>query len=163
MKIVPAILILLILQISIILFDNTFSSTDYNLNPYNQTYTVNGTVVSGEPIWNLLVNPIEWYNNSFMMGIIGLTAVAALITLGIYLIVKTETVLLGPLCLIIFGFGLVPIVNLYQVLNREVGYYACTLSSACTLSIILGLLITGPLIAIWAFAVLEFWTGRQTT
>ena len=84
------------------------------------------------------------------------------IGVGIYIYTKSDTILLFGVFTMLLGFGSIPIISLYNVINRNVAMFGCT-TTPCPLGILIWAM-TGGLIAIaYVLSCIEFWTGRTTS
>lgn len=159
MKLAYLIIILVIIQASVILFDGLLDNTSYTLDPYNSSTEINQ---STNIIWDFILNPTGWESTNLLVILGGLVGLVGAIGIGVYLYTKSDTVLLFGVFSILLGFGSIPIISLYGVFNRNPAMWGCV-TTPCPISIFVWA-ITGGLLAIfYVLACLEFWTGRPAT
>jgi len=151
MKLSNMIMILLILQVSIIIFDNVVEDPDYELTAYDSNDTV---------IWDFVLDPSGWTGTSLLLIFGALTAVGGLIGVGIYLVTKSDTALFFGIFTLLLGAGAIPIASLYKVITREVTSFGCT-AMPCTPAIIVWALTGGILAIFYVLSVLEWWSNRK--
>lgn len=156
MKLASLLLILYIAMIGILIFDNTINRQQFDINPYN--VSVNNA--NAEAMWRLFFNPLNWKTNAL---IIGFTTVAVVLGVATAILTKSDISLLSPMFVIILLAGIIPIINIYQVLNREVAGMVCITNPSCTLSILLMAIIMGPVTMYWLWSCVDWWTQRQST
>ena len=160
MKLAAILLILYIAMVGIMIFDDTSNRSGFSINPYGAED--NAELSDSEAMWRVFFNPLEWESNILILAIIttaiGIGAVAAFFT-------KSDISLLFPIFGIILLAGILPIVNIYQVLNRELAGAICPATDAtnCSLSILLMGLIMGPITLYWLWSCVDWWTQRQST
>ena len=150
MKLSNMIMILIILQMSIVVFD-AISVSDYELTSYNSNDTV---------VWDFVLNPTGWTGSSLLIIFGSLTAVAAAIGIGVYLVTKSDTSLFFGVFTLLLGAGAVPIVSLYNMFNRNISFFGCS-SIPCTPAIIVWALTGGILAIFYVLSVLEWWSNRR--
>lgn len=154
MKITTMIIVLFVLQLMIMVFDSTAVEDTYSLNPYNIT---NEAVPNN--IYRFMINPSTWSTSGWILFLV--------VTLGLILvasiIVKSDMVLLYVVFVALIGFGAVPILSLYNLLNRDVGAFVCTTPLPCFATVIISAFIVGPLALYYVMACLEWWSGRPAT
>jgi len=152
MKLANMILILIVLQGVIIMYDQVFDDATFDLETYDDNETT---------VWNFIIDPSSWGSTSLLTIFIGLLSVTGVIAIGIYAITKSDTVLFYPVFTALIAFGAIPIISLYEVFTRDPGVFGCA-TIPCPASI-LAWLFTGGIIAIfYVLSVLEWWSGRST-
>ena len=151
MKLANMIMILLILQMSIIVFDNVVEDPDYELTAYDSNDTA---------IWDFVLDPTEWSRSSLLLILGSLVAVGGFIGVGVYLVTKSDTSLFFGVFTVLLGVGVIPIASLYNVITRELSFFGCT-SMPCTPAIITWALTGGILAIFYVLAVLEWWSNRS--
>jgi len=151
MKLSNMIMILIVLQLSIIMFDNIVEDPDYELTAYASNETT---------MWDFVLNPSGWAGTSLLLIFGSLTVVGGLIGIGIYLVTKSDTALFFPVFTLLLGIGAVPISSLYTVITRELSFFGCT-SMPCTPAIIVFALTGGLLALFYVLSVLEWWSNRR--
>ena len=63
---------------------------------------------------------------------------------------------------VLVGLGAIPVVSLFNVINREIGVFACGAGSYCTIAILIGSLTAGLLGLAWFMACLKWWRTGST-
>lgn len=153
MKLAQIILILIIIQGTIIMYDQVFAD-DYDLISYGDNETT---------IWSFATNPAEWSSSSFIVTLLALVSVTGAIGIGVYLYTKSDTILFFSIFELLIGVGMVPIISLYQVFTRDITMFGCEVGGAvCTNGIIAWVFTGGILAILYILACLEWWSGRAT-
>lgn len=150
MKLANMIMILLILQMSIIVFD-AVSVSDYELTAYDSNDTA---------VWDFILDPSGWSGSSLLLIFGALTAIGGVIAIGIYLVSKNDTSLFFPVFTLLLGVGAIPITSLYLMFTRNINFFGCT-AMPCTPLIIVWALTGGVLAIFYVLAVLEWWSNRS--
>ena len=150
MKLSTIILILIVIQASIIMYDQVYSD-DYEIPSYGSSKTI---------IWNFVTDPSDWSGTELLLYFASLTAVSGLIGVGVYLVTKSDTALFFGVFTFLLGAGAVPITSLYNVFERNVGFFGCS-SIPCTPAILAWALTGGLLAILYILAVLEWWSNRR--
>ena len=150
MKLSNMIMILIILQASIIVFD-AVSVSDYELTSYDSNETT---------VWGFVADPSGWSKTGLLLIFGSLTAVAAAIGVGVYLVTKSDTSLFFGVFTLLLGVGAIPIVSLYNMFNRNMSFFGCS-SIPCTPAIIVWILTGGILAIFYVLSVLEWWSNRR--
>jgi len=150
MKLSNIIMILIILQMSIIVFDS-ISVPDYELTSYESNETT---------IWGFVLDPSGWSKTGLLLLFGSLTVVAGLIGVGVYLVTKSDTSLFFGVFTLLLGAGAIPIVSLYNMFNRNISFFGCN-SIPCTPAIIVWALTGGILAILYVLSVLEWWSNRR--
>ncbi len=150
MKLSNMIMILIILQASIIIFD-AVSVSDYELTSYSSNEST---------LWNFVADPTGWSGSALLVFFASLTAVAGLIGVGVYLVTKSDTSLFFGIFTLFLGFGSIPIISLYNMFMRNVNFFGCS-SIPCVPAIIVWALTGGILAIFYVLAVLEWWSNRR--
>lgn len=150
MKLANMIMILIIIQASILVFD-AVSTPDFELSSYGSNESV---------VWNFVSNPTGWAGSDFLLYFISLTAVAGTIGVGVYLVTKSDTSLFFGVFTLLLGLGAIPIISIYNVFNRNAAFFGCS-SIPCTPSLIAWILTGGILAVFYVLSVLEWWSGRN--
>ena len=149
---------LVLIQGSIMLFDGLLLGDSYTLDPYNASIHANTTNV----VWNFMADPTGWGGTGLILIFIAAVGIAGGISVGVYLITKSDTVLLFPIFLTFLGFGAIPIISLYGVFNRNPTMWGCA-SIPCPISIFFWIITGGVLAIFYVLSCVEWWTGRATT
>ena len=150
MKLANMIMILVILQMSIIVFD-AVSVPDYELTAYDSNDTV---------IWDFVLDPTGWSLSSLLLVLGSLVAVGGLIGVGVYLVTKSDTALFFGVFTLLLGAGAVPITSLYLMFTRNIGFFGCT-EIPCLPATITWALTGGMLAIFYVLSVLEWWSARS--
>ncbi len=151
MKLSNMIMILIILQMSIILFDSVIEDPDYELTAYASNDTA---------IWDFVLDPTKWTGSSLLLIFGALTAVGGTIGVGVYLVTKSDTALFFGVFTLLLGAGAIPIASLYNVVTRDPIVFGCT-GMPCTPAIIVWALTGGILAIFYVLSVLEWWSNRR--
>ena len=151
MKLSNMIMILLILQMSIIIFYNVVETPDYELTSFGSNDTV---------VWDFILDPTGWSGTDFLLAFVSLTAIGGAIALGVYLVTKSDTSLFFPVFTILLGVGAIPIASLYTVITNELNFFGCT-AMPCTPAIITWAFTGGLLAVFYVLSVLEWWSNRS--
>ena len=159
MKLFYLIAILIVVQSSILLFDTGLAGSGYDLDPYNSSSEFNNT---DNTVWEFVTNPTGWENTNLLIILIGLVGLTGAISVGVYLYTKSDTILLFGVFTMLLGFGSIPIISLYNLMNRNVAMFGCT-ATPCTMGIFVWIMTGGLLALAYVLACLEWWTGRQTS
>jgi len=150
MKLSNMIMILVILQASILLYD-AVAGDDYELTSYESNESV---------IWNFVADPSGWTGTSLLLIFGSLTLVSGAIGVGVYLVTKSDTSLFFGVFTLLLGAGAIPIVSLYNMFNRNISFFGCN-SIPCTPAIIVWALTGGILAILYVLSVLEWWSNRR--
>ncbi len=153
MKLANMIMILVILQMSIIVFDNIVEDPDYELTVYGSNDTA---------VMDFVLDPTGWSGSSLLLIFGALTAVGGVIGVGVYLVTKSDTALFFGVFTLLLGAGSVPILSLYTVITRELNFFGCT-AMPCTPAIIVWALTGGILAIFYVLAALEWWSNRRVS
>ncbi len=155
MKLANMIMILVILQASIILYDAIAlpDETDYEITPYNSNETI---------IWGFVTDPTGWSLTGFLLIFGSLVTVGGAIGVGVYLVTKSDTALFFPIFTLLLGAGAIPIVSLYNVFTRDLEIFGCT-ALPCIPAILLWGLTGGILAVFYVLSVLEWWSNRRVS
>lgn len=153
MKLANMILILIVIQAVIVIYDQVYDSTSYELDSYAD---------ENSQVWNFVLDPTSWSSSSLLIALLALGAgAAAFIAVGTFLNTPSDTAMFSPAFVLLIGAGAVPIISLYNVFSREVAMFGCT-SMPCTPALILWALSGGFLAVFYILSVLEWWSGRST-
>ena len=128
MKIAPLLIALYIIMGGIMLFDGSYDPYSTTLNPYNVSsidnttggiYNVTQNSTAQGAMWNIFWNPTLLGNN----GLLNLLVQALFLGVGLALvttvIVKSDITLLTPGFIALASAGVLPIIALWNVFNRE--------------------------------------------
>jgi len=150
MKLSNMIMILVILQASILLYD-AVAGDDYELTSYESNESV---------IWNFVADPSGWTGTSLLLIFGSLTLVSGAIGVGVYLVTKSDTSLFFGVFTLLLGAGAIPITSLYLAFTRNVEAFGCT-EMPCMPAIIVFALTGGILAILYVLSVLEWWSNRR--
>lgn len=137
--------------------DPNSSSSMYN----NQTNV--STSAGGVNLWSVVLDPSNLGGSNWVLLMLGLVGVSGVISVGVYLIYKTDAIILFPVFTALLGFGSIPIVNMYNLFHRETGLWMCPTYGSCFPSQVISLLIVSPLAIWWIFACFDFWVNRSSS
>lgn len=167
MKIVPILIILYIALIGIMIFDGILAPS-WTPTPYGPVDP------DQESLWRLFIDPTGWTANDFINLLIAeLIVVGAAIAVAV--LTKSDIALLSPLFIVLINAGILPILAIYNVVNREVWRMACTGTlnrvvdfASCsaesqTAAWLISAVIVGPISLAWVWACIEWWTQRPTS
>ena len=159
MKLAPIIMLLIIIQVTIMFFNSAYVEESYILDPYNSSTIINNTSPS---IMEFITDPTGWSGSDFLTMFSGLIGVAGAFAVGVYLVTKSDTVLFMPVAMVLFGFGAIPLISLYNVFMSNSSIFGCT-SMPCSLAIIIYAITAGLIAIFYILTVLEWWSGRSTS
>ena len=159
MKLAPMIMLLVIIQIVIMFFNVAYVEDSYTLDSYNSSTIINNTSPS---IMEFIQNPTGWSGSDLLKLFSGIVGVAGLFSIGVYLVTKSDTILFMPVAMVLFGFGAIPIISLYNVFMSNSSLFGCT-SIPCPLAIMAYTVTVGLIGIFYVLAVLEWWSGRSTS
>ncbi len=158
MKLLTLAMLLVIIQLSIGLFDNTISVDGESAVPemYGSNVSLNSTT---NYLYDFVTNPLSWSSTAFIVFLVSITTfiTAASIAAGFFKYQPSDTVYFAGLFSVFIGLGAVPIVGLFNVINREIGAFACVAGSYCTPAIIFATMTAGALGLAWVMACLHWW------
>lgn len=159
MKLFYLMMILVIVQASVLLFDVGLTGGGYELDPYNSSSEFNNT---DNTVWDFVTNPTGWESTNFLLILAGLVTVGGAIGIGIYLYTKSDLILLFSVFTVLLGFGAIPLISLYNLMNRNVAMFGCV-ATPCPIGIFFWTITGGLLGLAYVMACIEWWTGRQTS
>jgi len=159
MKLSYMIMILIILQASILLFDGLLNPTSFTYDPYNATINLNNT---DNVFWDFATDPTGWSSSGLFVILLSIIGVAGAIGIGVYLYTKSDLVLLFTFFGTLLGIGAVPVIQLYNLFNRNPAMWGCT-GIPCPTSIFVWTLTGGVFAIFWVMACIEWWSGRPTS
>jgi len=154
MKLMNMILLLLIIQATIVFYDEVYEAGDYgDLDAYG---------AGGGTIWGFATNPVNWNSTALLIAFLAIGAVtASFIIVGTFLNTPSDTAIFSTAFTLFIAAGMLPIISLYDVFLRNSAMFGCPLTTELCLPAILTWLFTGGLIAIfYVLSVLEWWSGR---
>jgi hypothetical protein len=176
MKIIPILMLLVFIQLGFWIFDatactgNTCGNLIVNINdPNSSSYmNINATNPSSNQttsasLWDIVLDPSNLGGSNWILLMLGLVGVTGVISVGVYLIYRTDAIILFPVFTALLGFGSVPIVNLYNLFHRETGLWVCSTAGSCFPSQIISILLVSPLAIWWIFACFDFWMNRSSS
>ena len=151
MKLSSMILILIIIQGVILISDQVYDATSYELEAYNDNET---------SIWNFAADPTGWNASFFIIVLLGLGVTAsAFIIVGVFTNTPSDVAIFSPIFTMLIAAGMLPIISLYHVFTRELTMFGCT-AMPCTPAIVAWLFTGGLLAVFYILSVLEWWPGR---
>jgi len=174
MKLSVLVVILMVLQVSLMLFYTTVSTEDtsaipavYNGSNVSLNYTGTGGNITTAKFYQFIADPTQWTSSAFMIGLIAFIVVMAATGIRLFgsTLVSSDTVRFAGIFLILFGLGSVPIIGLWGLISNEITAIACKPGViSCFTSWMAAFLITMPLTVMWFLACLTHWrTGSSTT
>ena len=151
MKLSNMIMILIIIQATIIFYDQVYDTSSYELESYGDNET---------KIWRFVSDPTSWTDSALLILLVLIgSATAAFIVVGTFFNTPSDTAIFSTVFTLLIAAGAIPIISLYHVFTRNVEMFGCS-SMPCTTAT-LAWVFTGGLIAIfYVLAVLEWWSGR---
>lgn len=155
MKLSNLIMILLVIQSVIILYDAIYTSSGndaYTLQSYDQNET---------KIWNFITDPSSWSSSLLLIALLAIGGTtASFIVVGTFLNTPSDSALFSPAFILFISAGAIPIISMYHVFTRNIAMFGCS-ELPCPIATF-AWAITGGLIAIfYVIAVLEWWSGRS--
>ena len=165
MKMLNIAMILVVIWLAIGLFDNTITMDGSMAVPdaYNSSSTsVDGT---SNMLLDFAMNPSTWTNSSLLIFLL-VTVIATVGTIsiaaGVFKYQASDTVLFSAAFGVLVGMGSIPVWQLYNLLNREIGAFACSPGVFCAPSAMFGALVVAPLALGWVFVCLKWWRTGVT-
>lgn len=147
----------------------SFANTSSNNSAFGSTNTTNpftGQSQSAINLWDVVLDPTMMGNSNFIWMLLGLVGVSSAIAVGLYLYFKIDAIILFPVFTALLGFGMVPIINMYNLIGREAGVFGCSIAvgaSLCYPTAIIQM-ITVSTLAIWyIWACIDFWIKSSTS
>lgn len=171
MRLTAVLIMLFIIQMGILILDNTYTVSDTS-NPYENSswtefsYEANGSTSTADSssIWSSMINPASFTGTGLITQIltalatVGATSVVVLIGLSV-LGARSDLVLKIPLAILFLGVGAVPIWQFYGAITRESYLFGCAAGEVCSLATIGAFFMSGMLLLILVMAVISWWTG----
>lgn len=158
MKMLTLAILLVVIQLSIGLFDNTISVDGESAVPamYGSNVSINSTT---NYLYDFVTDPLGWGNNEFIIYLVGVTATLAVaaIAAGFLRSQPSDSIYFAPLFVVFLGLGAIPIVGLFNVINREIGAFACSAGGYCVPAIVIGALTAGALGLSWVITCIHWW------
>ncbi len=163
MKLLTLAMILVIIQLSIGMFDNTISIDGEAAVPemYGSDVSLNSTT---NYLFDFVTNPRQWSRSALIVFLLSITVFisASSIAAGFFKYQPSDTVYFAGLFSVLIGLGSIPIIGLFNVINREIGAFACSAGSYCTTAIIFASLTAGTLALAWVMACINWWRTGST-
>ncbi len=163
MKLLTLAMVLVIVQLSIGLFDLSLSLDGESAVPvqYGSDVSINSTT---NYLYDFVTNPHSWSQSALILFLVSVTAfiVTASIAAGFFKYQPADVVYFAGLFSVFVGLGSVPVISLFNVINREIGAFACSAGSYCTPAIIVAALTAGLLGLAWLIACLNWWRTGST-
>jgi len=154
MRLAPFMIVLLVIDILLGLFNATLDPT---LTGYQQYST-------GSTYLDLALQPWKWTNNLWLTVLIDAAVVVVGILTAQVLFGRSDILTLAGLAAIFLMMGAMPIVDLYKFTTRNIGQFTnCIPGDPCTPAVIFGVLIAGVMAVMWTMTVIEWWFWRPTT
>lgn len=174
MKIYVIALILFMIQISTMMLHATVdvNTLDAVPLPFNQSGVIDGSAsifesfVDISAFWQFVANPTNWTNTNlikYLLAFIIFITLSGATIVG-FTAISSDTVRFGPLFAIIFAIGSMPIVSLWNMIQKDVTAVACATGQiSCWMSWMVPFIIVTPLTLIWFFACISHWRTGLTT
>ncbi len=153
MRLAPIVMILIILQGAIILYDQVYSES-YDLQAYEDNESA---------LWNFAANPTDWRESgllTFFFAILAASAVATFV--GAVVGYKGDMILFFGTFTFFLALGAVPIISLYNVITREAAFFGCSVVGVCYPSLFVWVFTGGILAVFYVLAVLDWWRTGST-
>ncbi len=160
MKLAPMIMLLVMIQVVIMFYTGSFSETSYDLDPYNSSSIINNT---DPTIMQFIANPSSWAKSGLLELFAGIIGVVSLITAGLFVFTKSDTILFFPIFVAFLSFGSIPLISLYKVFMSHSTIFGCTSIDPCSVAIMAYMVSVGLIAIFYVLAVLEWWSGRSTS
>jgi len=160
MKLAPMIMILVLLQVVIMFYTGAYSETSYDLDPYNSSSIVNNTNPS---IMQFIADPTPWAGADFLIFLAGIVGVVSLITTGLFVVTKSDTILFFPVFTSFLSFGAIPLISLYKVFMAHSSIFGCVSLEPCAVAIMIYMASAGLIAIFYVLVVLGWWSGRPTS
>jgi len=162
MKLAPMIMILVVLQAVILLYDQVYPTEvcegdcedEFGLAAYGDNRSM---------LWNFVVNPTDWRGTgllTFFFTVLAASAVATFV--GAVVGYKGDMILFFGTFTLFLALGAVPIVSLYQVITREPTLFGCAATGVCYPSLFVWVFTGGILAIFYVLAVLDWWRTGST-
>lgn len=150
-------------QFSIFLF-----ITYLTIGILTQTLAANLTsdgISTGNMLFDILLQPWNWSNQTFWTVIAGFGVVTAGIVVGTLLVSKSDLGTLAPLAATFFMVGAYMMTNIYWfILNGVISLIpSCSFNQTCYEANLIAGLIGGVVGIMYFYSVLEWWAWRQTS
>ncbi len=160
MKLAPMMMILVIIQVTIMFYTGAYSESSYDLDPYNSSSIINNTDPS---IIQFIADPTPWAGSDILMLFAGIVGVVSLITTGLFVITKSDTILFFPIFTAFLSFGSIPLISLYKVFMAHSTIFGCASIEPCSVAIMIYMASAGLIALFYILAILEWWSGRSTS
>lgn len=163
MKLLTLAMILVIVQLSVGLWDRTIDieGSEAIPTPYGTNVSINSTT---NYLYNFVLNPTSWADSALIAFLIGVTVfiASASIVAGIFKYTPSDTVWFAGVFSALIGLGSIPIGRLFSVIDREIKLFACVPGAYCTPAIIVAGLTAGLLGLAWVLVCLNWWRTGST-
>ena len=162
MRLAPIIMILIILQGVIILYDQVYPTGGCTGSECEGNYSLVSYKDNQSALWDFAANPTDWRGSGFIsFFLLILTASAVATFVGAVVGYKGDMILFFGTFTFFLGLGAVPIISLYNVITREAGFFGCTIGT-CYPAIFAWLFTGGILAVFYVLAVLDWWRTGST-
>ena len=153
MKLAPIVMILIILQGAIILYDQVYTES-YELQAYGDNESA---------LWNFATNPTDWRDSQLIsFFFLLLVAGAGATIIGAVIGYKGDMILFFGTFTFFLALGAVPIISLYNVITREAAFFGCSAVGVCYPSLFAWVFTGGILAVFYVLAVLDWWRTGST-
>ena len=166
----PIATLLIVIQLAFWIFASTADTGITNpliVNTTNSSFGTSTTLTNetstGLYVWDVILDPTNLGGGQFIQLLVGLITGATVISVGLYLIFKTDLIITFPVFTALLGFGSIPLVNLYNLVYSEVGLFGCAAADAGCFPPKVLLIFVGILGIWWLMATVEWWTGKSVS
>ena len=155
MKLINLIVILIILQGTMILFDQVYKddpcigdcSDEFELTSYGDNESL---------IWTFATNPTDWRGTDWLTFLLGILAVGGVaFAVGALMGYKGDIFLFSGLFSVFLATAAVPMIGLYNVIAREPTFWGCT-SVPCPATTLVWLFTGGIFSVIYLLTVIQW-------
>lgn len=128
-----------------------------NATNYSTSTSMYGITTTSKVIWDTIIFPQHGTGSPFFTYLIIFAGLIA----AIALVARIDTGVWSGMFIILLGFGALPIANLYNFINSEVGRFACTAAATvCWPSEFMAMLVCGILSIFWVWGCISWWSNR---
>ena len=162
MRLAPIIMILIILQGVIIMYDQVYPTGGCTGDVCTGEYELISYGDNKSALWNFAANPTDWRGTDFLVFFFAILAASAVATfVGAVVGYKGDMILFFGTFTFFLALGSVPILSLYNVITRESGFFGCT-TGVCYPAIFMWVFTGGILAMFYVLAVLDWWRTGST-
>lgn len=155
MKLAPMIMMLLIIQMTIVFYDQVYAD-DPCVGDCESTYSIESYGDDEAMLWKFVTDPTDWSTTDFVVFLTGIFfASAGAFAVGALLGYKGDIFLFSVLFTFFVGLGSVPMISLYGAIIREPGFWGCA-TIPCTTTTFIWLFTGGIFSVFYLLAVLQW-------